>query len=287
MKTRRRRGASSCRRILGQVSRCDSEWRQPARIELWSDKRANEFECSTRQAKWLSDKPRKTANGFRVWAAHISREFRRCDSQGGSLRSGRGNEYQQEMQGVRVMDLSRGQNLWFAVQVRPKHEFIAAAILRTKGYEEFVPTYSSKRCWSDRTKIIQLPLFPGYVFCRCFGDGCPPVVTTPGVIRIITAGKEIGWITEAEIEVIRKVMRHELSALPWNQAKIGDTVRVESGPLAGTVGVLISFKNKRHLILAIDAVQRSIAVEMHDSHLVLLAKTTPCATNREPAYSLQ
>ncbi|PYV81621.1 MAG: hypothetical protein DMG05_29645, partial [Acidobacteria bacterium] len=55
---------------------------------------------------------------------------------------------------------------WFALVVRSQHEKMVASVLHSKGYEEFLPLYTVKRRWSDRIKQLELPLFPGYVFCR-------------------------------------------------------------------------------------------------------------------------
>ena len=82
---------------------------------------------------------------------------------------------------------------WFAVTVRANRERIIAQLLESKQYEVLVPIYRSRRVWSDRIKELELPLFPGYVFVRLdLADRASPVVTTPGVIRIVGfAGKPV------------------------------------------------------------------------------------------------
>jgi len=106
-----------------------------------------------------------------------------------------------------------------------------------------------------------MPLFTGYVFCRFDGIRCSRIVTTPGVIRLVTAGgKQIAHISDAEIQSIQAAINLGLDVLPWDKSKIGSTVRIKAGPLAGTVGVLTSYKNKKYIIITIDAVQRSVAV---------------------------
>jgi len=167
------------------------------------------------------------------------------------------------------MNFGDGQKFWFALQVRAKYEFTAASILHAKGYEEFVPTYRSRRRWSDRWKEQVMPLFPGYIFCRFNGDGCGPIVTTPGVLRIVTIGsKQFAQIRDEEIDMIRNTMKHELAVLPWTQSAIGSTVRIRTGALAGLCGTLVNYKNKNYLIITIDAIQRSIAVPRDECELV-------------------
>ena len=71
---------------------------------------------------------------------------------------------------------------WFAVRVKSNYEKPVSAILRGKGIEEFVPTYPSKRYWSDRIKMVDAPLFPGYLFCRLDLNRRLPLLTTPGFL---------------------------------------------------------------------------------------------------------
>ena len=80
--------------------------------------------------------------------------------------------------------------LWYAVRIQSRLASVAAATLRGKGYQEFLPLYRSRRRWSDRFKELDLPLFPGYLFCRFDVTGrLLPILTTPGVIGIVGAGK--------------------------------------------------------------------------------------------------
>src|SRR5262252_7687243 len=78
---------------------------------------------------------------------------------------------------------------WYAVRVKPNYEKPVAAALRGKGIEEFLPLFRSKRKWSDRVKVMDLPLFPGYVFCRLNLEARMPLITTPGFLYIVGVGK--------------------------------------------------------------------------------------------------
>lgn len=162
------------------------------------------------------------------------------------------------------MDLKRFHDAWVAVQVRPKYEFVSAKILRNKGYEVFVPTYQVKRQWSDRSKLIELPLFASYVFCRINAEICWPIVTTPGVIRILSNGREIARIDENEIVAIQTLAQSGMKAEPCSYVKIGQRVRVLDGPLAG-VEAFVAGLRSRCLILSVTLVQGSIAIELDGS----------------------
>jgi transcription antitermination factor NusG len=151
---------------------------------------------------------------------------------------------------------------WYAIRVRPRSEKLVAAALRSKQYEEFVPLYQKRSRWSDRIKSIDLPLFPGYVFCRADFAGRPPVVTTPSVIGILSFGGRPALISEQEIHAIRIALRSGLKSEPCPYLREGDRVRIVQGPLVGIEGVLSRLKNDWRVVLSIDVLCRSVAVEI-------------------------
>jgi transcription antitermination factor NusG len=155
---------------------------------------------------------------------------------------------------------------WYALHVRHKHENLVSTLLRAKGYNEFNPTYRSRRRWSDRIAEIESPLFPGYVFCQFdAGDRRAPVVTTPGVVQIV------GAVEGVEIAAVQAVIASGLAAEPWPRLEAGQLVRIHHGPLAGVEGVFLEMKNRHRLIVSISLLQRSINVDI-DSALVTPAR---------------
>lgn len=161
------------------------------------------------------------------------------------------------------MDLSKCHERWFAVQVRPRHEFVAAQLLRRKGYEEFLPRYRCLRRWSDRIKKVEEPLFRGYVFCRFDAQIRSPLIATPGVIGIVGSRNGPTPIPEQEIESIRRLVMLGLDLQPCSYTSIGDRLQINNGPLAGIEGVVIEIRNRRQLILSIDLVRASVIVDIH------------------------
>src|SRR5438552_18138361 len=104
---------------------------------------------------------------------------------------------------------------WYALQVRPRFEKVVAAHLKSKGYEEYLPLYTSRRRWSDRVKTIELPLFPGYIFCRFDVQNRLPVLIVPGVTSIVGIGKVPAALAETEISSIQEVVTSGLQCEPW------------------------------------------------------------------------
>ena len=151
---------------------------------------------------------------------------------------------------------------WYAVRVRSRWEKLVASALRGKEYEEFLPTYVKRSRWSDRVKEIELPLFPGYVFCRANLCGRPPLVTTPGVIGLLSFGSSLALISDREIEDIRIVVRSGLPAAPWPFLHEGQRVRIDCGALSGLEGILLQVKSNCRIVLSVEALCRSVAVEI-------------------------
>ena len=151
---------------------------------------------------------------------------------------------------------------WYALQIQSKLGSIASATLCGKGYEAYLPLYRCVRRWSGRVKQLDLPLFPGYLFCRFYVRHRLPILTTPGVISIVGVGKTPAPIDDEEIEAIRAVLRSGLTALPWPFLRVGSRVYVERGPLAGVEGIVTNTDKVYRLIVSVSLLQRSVAVEI-------------------------
>ena len=163
---------------------------------------------------------------------------------------------------------------WFALRVKPNFEKRVAMALRGKGFEELLPLYRSKRKWSDRVKVMDLPLFPGYLFCRLDLAARLPLVTTPGFLYIVGVGKNPQPVDEAEILAIQSVMRSGVPVTPWPSLVVGQKVQLQHGPLRGLVGVLTKIANQQRLYVSVTLLKRSISVEVAPEWIRPIADTT-------------
>ena len=157
---------------------------------------------------------------------------------------------------------SRSTNPWYALRVKSKFEAVAAAGLSGKGYEPFLPLYKAKRRWSDRVKELDLPLFPGYVFCRFDALTRLPILTTPGVLAVVGYGREPVALDESEIAAVQAIIASGLPAMPWPFLRTGNAVLIEQGPLSGLEGIVLSLKKECRLIVSVTMLQRSVGVEI-------------------------
>jgi transcription antitermination factor NusG len=151
---------------------------------------------------------------------------------------------------------------WFALTARHQHERQTALALGFKGWETLAPMYRASRVWSDRTKDVEFPLFAGYVFCRFAAREKGQVLSTPGVVKIVSFGGAPMAVEDREIAEIQAVMRSGLAVRPWPFLRAGDRVRVERGPLRGIEGTLLRDDGALRLVVSVELLQRSISVEL-------------------------
>lgn len=171
--------------------------------------------------------------------------------------------------------MSTSNTSWFAIRVKSRCEWAVSEALRQKGFEEFLPLYWSRRRWSDRVKLLQLPLFSGYLFSRFSLADRVPILSTPGVVLIVGTGRTPLPIDTAEVEAIRRAVESGQKVVPWPHLEIGRRVRIEEGSLQGLEGVLLRFKGTHQLILGVQLLQRAVAVEVPESWVVPCSPPAP------------
>jgi len=174
---------------------------------------------------------------------------------------------------------SDSQPFWYALTVKPRHERTAAQNLRQKGLEEYLPVYRARRRWSDRIKELELHLFPGYVFCRFSYKQRLQVLNTPGIASIVSFGKVAAPIDDGEITAIQAIVSSGLNVQPWPYLKVGQRIRIEEGCLTGLVGTLVREKDLCRVVMNVEILQRSVAVEI-DRELVGASKDVSWSATR-------
>jgi|HubBroStandDraft_6_1064221.scaffolds.fasta_scaffold457918_1 transcription antitermination factor NusG len=173
---------------------------------------------------------------------------------------------------------------WFALRVRPNYEKPVSAALRGKGFQEFLPLVRSRRQWSDRVKVMDLPLFPGYLFCRLNLDDRMPLLTTPGFLYLVGVGKNPEPVDQSEIEAIQSVLRSGLPVTRWPSLMVGQKVRLKHGPLRGLEGVLTKIANQHRIYVSVTLLKRSISVEVAPEWIHPLdASSEPESGSKNPA----
>jgi transcription antitermination factor NusG len=157
---------------------------------------------------------------------------------------------------------------WYALTVRHQQERQTERSLKYKGWETLVPVYIRRTRWSDRIKEVECPLFSGYILCHFPLEQRIRVLDTPGVAKIVGFGGVPAAIEEREIEEIRVVVASGVAVRPWPYLKAGDRVRVERGPLRGIEGTLLKAPDRLRLVIGVELLQRSLAVEVDPDMVV-------------------
>src|SRR5258707_3618482 len=151
---------------------------------------------------------------------------------------------------------------WYALYTKHQHEKGVARNLACKGLEVFLPLYAAARDWKDRVKLLDLPLFPCYVFLRGGLGRRLEIISTPGIHFLVSNAGQPAAIPTDEIDRIRQVVGSGARVEPHPFLKCGDWARVKCGPLAGTQGILVRKKNVYRLVLSIEMLGKAAAVEV-------------------------
>ena len=159
---------------------------------------------------------------------------------------------------------------WFAVRVLPRHEKMVNSVLGHKGFETFLPMYSRRHRYSSRTRCFDLPLFPGYLFCRLDLSTRLPLLTTPGVIQMVGVGRTPIPVDEQEIVAIQRAVESRLPLTPVSGWQAGQRGRITDGPLTGLEGAIVRVKAAVRLVLSVTLLQRSVCVEIDGDCVALV-----------------
>lgn len=161
---------------------------------------------------------------------------------------------------------------WYAAHTSAKHEKRVAEQLTRKGMEHFLPLYEAVRQWKDRRVRLQVPLFPGYVFVRFALSERLKVLQIAGVARLVGFGDKPVSLPDSEIESLRRGLQGSLKMEPHPYLNERQRVRIIRGPLAGIDGILLRKKGNLRLVVSIDLIMRSVAVDVDAADILPVGK---------------
>jgi transcription antitermination factor NusG len=154
---------------------------------------------------------------------------------------------------------------WYAVHTYPRHEKVVAERIQQQGMTTFLPMLTEMHRWSDRKKVVQLPMFSCYVFVQLVptNEQRLRVLETNGVISFVGSQRIGTAIPDDQIEAVRTLMVQRADCRTHPFLKIGQRVKVRGGALDGMEGVLVSQNGDDSLVISVDAIQRSLAVRIN------------------------
>jgi transcription antitermination factor NusG len=165
---------------------------------------------------------------------------------------------------------------WYAVQTRPHHEKRVEERLRMNSLQTFLPVHRCRHLWKNGVHAdLEMPLFPCYLFARASIYDRVSVLRTPGVLGLASSSAHPSQIAVADIEALRAAVE-SLRAAPHPYLNVGGRVRIISGPLAGMQGILLRRKQKLRVVLSIEIIMRSIAVEVSEFEIEATGSVRSC-----------
>jgi transcription elongation factor/antiterminator RfaH len=154
---------------------------------------------------------------------------------------------------------------WYAVHVKSRHEFKVVERLTKSGIETFLPAVERLSRWKDRKKLIDFPLFPGYIFVHMnkIYEAMLTVLKTRGVVRFLgIVPSEPEPVSEDQIISLKKLVESKETLDPYPYLKEGQRVRIKMGPLAGVEGVLVERKGQHLLVLSVDILRQGVSLKI-------------------------
>lgn len=151
---------------------------------------------------------------------------------------------------------------WYAVYTSANHEKKVAAEFSWRNVESFLPLYNSVRRWKDRRVQLQVPLFPGYVFVYLALSDRLRVIQVPGVVKLVGFGGQPVALPDGQLEALRTGLNGHLRAEPHPYLTIGRRIRIVRGAFQGAEGTLVRKKGVFRVVLSLELIMRSIAVEV-------------------------
>ena len=160
--------------------------------------------------------------------------------------------------------------LWYAAYVCVRHEKAVARQLADRDMDFFLPMYRTLHRWKDRNKQLDLALFPGYIFVRIELRDRLRVLQIPSVVSLVGCGGQPAPIPDNEIDVLRHGLASKVSVEPHPYLKVGRRVRIQAGPFAGAEGILVRVKESCRVVMSIDLLMRSVAVEVDEADIAAI-----------------
>ena len=168
-------------------------------------------------------------------------------------------------------------NHWYAVRVKSNRERITAEMLKGKGFPVCLPFYWERRRQSTNALSVELPVFPGYLFC-CFDAAKRlPILTVPGVVHIVSCGRIPQPVDSGEMAAVLSIVKSGLVATRHDFPSVGQAVELDCGPLAGAEGVILSGAGEEEFVVSVTLLQRSIAVKVDRNWIKTERLKTTCA----------
>jgi transcription antitermination factor NusG len=165
-------------------------------------------------------------------------------------------------------DTLHNETYWYAGYTASRHEKRVAEHFAQRGVEYFLPLYETIHRWNNGRHRVKLPLFPGYIFVRIALRDRLRVIEVPGFVRLVGFNSLPHPLPEADINKMKEALNKGVLAEPYPYLTVGTRVEIRNGPMQGMTGILLRRQNKWRVVISVDLIMRSMAVEVEASDVV-------------------
>jgi len=155
---------------------------------------------------------------------------------------------------------------WHVLYTKPRNEKKVAERLSGAGYTVYCPLQKVRRQWSDRVKVVEEPLFKGYVFIQIEDQKRDEVFSFPGTVRYLFWLRRPAIVREEEIHTIQKWLgEYDHEDIDISDIKPGDYVRITSGQFSGEEAVLLDRSTHKAVVQLKElGIQLSLSLSNND-----------------------
>jgi transcription antitermination factor NusG len=162
---------------------------------------------------------------------------------------------------------------WHVLHVIANHEKRVAQHLVVRSVEHYLPLYTERSRWTDRTVVLERPLFTGYVFVRFSPPARLSVISVPGVLHLLGDDAK-DTVSAAEIDRIRDGLASGCLLRPHHGVSVGTRVRVRNGVFAGVEGVVTEVRRRCKVVIALAAIRQFFSLEVEIGEVEVLKSST-------------
>jgi transcription antitermination factor NusG len=175
-------------------------------------------------------------------------------------------------------DAVQNEMLWYAGYTASRHEKRVAEHFAQRGVEHFLPLYETIHRWNNGRHRVQLPLFPSYIFVHIALRDRRRVIEVPGFVRLVGFNSLPCPLPEVDINRMKEALNKGVVAEPYPYLTVGTRVEVRNGPLQGMTGILLRRQNKCRVVISVDLIMRSMAVEVEAADVVPVRRSALSAS---------
>ena len=153
---------------------------------------------------------------------------------------------------------------WYVAYTYPKAEKKVNTKIQQFGFESFLPLHKVRRVWSDRVKLVEVPLFPSYIFVKTTVENISVLLSKVyGIARFVSFQSEYAKVREKDINIIKNLVTQGRNLkVQTNDFQRGQKVQISSGPFDGVIGEIYSKGGKSNFIIRIESIGQGISMEI-------------------------